>query len=219
MGLLLRPKALLSRYLRQNQFSAAVDNAEPTAAVGLTRLCAGLPLAVVIVAARAASRPQASLSALADELRQMHLLDALVTGDAATDMRTVFSWSYKQLPESAARMFQLLGLHPGPHISAPASASLADTQLTEAQRLLEKLTRESLLVEHVPGRFTMHDLLRAYAADLAHAPDSDDPRDALGRLFDYYLSTAAVAMKLLHPAEAQHRPPMPRSIDRPRRTP
>jgi tetratricopeptide (TPR) repeat protein len=188
-------------------------DAEPTAGTDLSGLCAGLPLAVVIVAARAASRPGASLAALADELRRVQSpLDALVTGDAATDVRAVFSWSYEQLPEPAARMFRLLGLHPGPDITAPAAAILAAARLTEAQQLLAELTRENLLIERVPGRFTFHDLLRAYAAELANAPDSDDPRTALGRLFDYYLSTTTVAMDLLHPAEAHRRPPVPRSI-------
>jgi tetratricopeptide (TPR) repeat protein len=186
---------------------------EPAAAADLTGLCAGLPLAVVIVAARAASRPGTPLAALADELRRGHsLLDALVTGDVATDVRAVFSWSYEQLPEPAARMFRLLGLHPGPDIAAPTAASLAGAQVTEAHKLLEELTRVNLLIDRVPGRFTFHDLLRAYAADLAYASDSDDPRDAFGRLLDYYLSATSAAMDLLHPAEARRRPPVPRAV-------
>jgi DNA-binding SARP family transcriptional activator len=181
---------------------------EPGAADDLARLCAGLPLALVIVAARAAARPELALADLAAELRDTQSrLDVLGTGDPATDLRAVFSWSCRQLSERAARMFRLLGLHPGPDITAPAAAGLAAAGVREARTLLAELTRGRLVIEHAPGRYTLHDLLRAYAADLATAPETaDDPRAALGRLFDHYLATAAAAMDLLHPAEAHRRP-------------
>jgi tetratricopeptide (TPR) repeat protein len=174
----------------------------------LTRVCGGLPLALVIMAARAAVQPRLALADLAAEFQSTRSrLDALRTGDPATDLRTVFSWSLRQLDEPAARMFRLLGIHPGPDITAPAAASLAALPPQEARALLTELAQCNLIIEHAPGRYGFHDLLRAYAADLVNAPDTrDDPRDALVRLFDYYLSTAAVAMDLLHPAEAHRRP-------------
>ncbi|WP_329248643.1 tetratricopeptide repeat protein [Streptomyces sp. NBC_01478] len=59
-------------------------------------------------------------------------------------------------------------------------------------------------------RYGMHDLLRAYAAQLASAQDSPEDRGAaLDRLFDHYLATAAAAMDQLHPAEAHLRPAAP----------
>jgi DNA-binding SARP family transcriptional activator len=180
-------------------------DAEPAAAAELAGLCARLPLALSIVAARAAARPGLPLGTLAAELRDARdPLEALTTGDAATDLRAVFSWSYHQLPAPAARLFRLLGLHPGPDIPVPAAASLAAVPLPEARGLLGELVRAHLLIEHVPGRFAFHDLLRAYAASLA--AEGDDPGTAFGRLFDYYLSTAAAAMGLLHPAEVRRRP-------------
>jgi tetratricopeptide (TPR) repeat protein len=193
---------LIARIRRQSA------DAEYSAVAELAHLCAGLPLALVIVAARAAIRPGVSLTAIASELRQARsLLDSLATGDAATDIRTVFSWSYEQLPDSAARVFRLLGLHPGPDFTAFAAASLADIPPTDAQVHLRALSTANLLFERLPGRFTFHDLLRAYAADLANAPQpSYDARRALGRLIDYHLSTAAIAMDLLHPAEGHRRP-------------
>lgn len=199
-------------------------DAEFPAAADLASLCGGLPLALVIVAARVALHPRLPLTAIVGELRQAgSILDYLATGDAATDLRAVFSWSYEQLPESAARMFRLLGLHPGPDISALAAASLAAIPSADAQAVLRKLTVASLVNEQVPGRFTCHDLFRAYAGDLANAPGSpDDPRKALARLFDYYLSTAATAMDLLYPVEWHHQPHFipsvipPSSLDSPK---
>ena len=182
---------------------------EPGTAEELTSLCSGLPLAVAIVAARAAARPGLALADLADELQvAQSRLDALETGDPATSVRAVFSWSYRQLAEAAARVFRLAGLHPGRDLTVPAAASLAGIPPGEAHRLLEKLTQAHLLIEHTPGRYCFHDLLRAYAADLATAPGApDDPRAALTRLFDHYLATAAAAMDLLHPGEAHYLDP------------
>jgi NB-ARC domain-containing protein len=106
--------------------------AELAAATELTALCAGLPLALAIAAARAALHPGLPLAALVTELRDAaDRLDALDGGDAAS-VRAVFSWSYQQLPESAARVFRLLGVHPGPDITVPAAIFRVDDDLRES---------------------------------------------------------------------------------------
>src|ERR1700727_1258118 len=90
----------------------------------------------------ARTRPGFSLAALAAELRDTrNRLEMLDAGDAATDVRAVLSWSYEQLSPSAARMFRLLGLHPGPDVSLPAAASLAGISRREASSALRELTR------------------------------------------------------------------------------
>jgi transcriptional regulator with XRE-family HTH domain len=147
--------------------------AEPALVDEIADLCACLPLALAVTAARAAARPGFPLSALAAELRDpAGRLDALDAGDPAASVRAVFSWSYQQLSSDTARMFRLLGLHPGPDVSIPAAASLAGTSQSEARRMLGELTRGCLIAEHAPGRYGFHDLLRAYAADQAGAHDS-----------------------------------------------
>jgi tetratricopeptide (TPR) repeat protein/transcriptional regulator with XRE-family HTH domain len=187
--------------------------AESDAVAEIAALCARLPLALAVAAARAEARPGFPLAAVADELRDAAgRLDALDAGDAAASVRAVFSWSYRQLSGEAAEMFRLLGLHPGPDISVPAAASLAGRPQPQARRLLRELARAHLLAEHVPGRYAFHDLLRAYAADQAHAQGDHDERGAaVGRVLDHYLHTAAFAARLLNPAKepVELTPPAP----------
>ena len=173
--------------------------AEPGVAAELIDLCARLPLALAIAAAHAAVQPDLPLTALAGELRDAGgRLDALDTGDAAS-VRVVFSWSYQNLGAPTARIFRLLSLHPGPDITAAAAASLAGIQLAQAGDVLGELSRASLLTQHLPGRFTVHDLLRAYAAERAAAEDSlPQQRAATHRMLDHYLHTAHAAALVLH---------------------
>jgi DNA-binding SARP family transcriptional activator/Tfp pilus assembly protein PilF len=176
--------------------------AEPEAIDEIARLCAHLPLALAVAAARAAARPRFALTELAAELGDtVGRLDALDAGDPAVSVRTVFSWSYQQLSATAARLFRLLGLHPGPDISVPSVASLAGMDQPQARRLLRELARDCLITEHVPGRYAFHDLLRAYAASLACEYDSEPDRDAAtARVLDHYLHTAGHSSMLLQPS-------------------
>jgi tetratricopeptide (TPR) repeat protein/transcriptional regulator with XRE-family HTH domain len=194
----------------------AAAAAEPEAIAGIADLCACLPLAVAVAGARAAGRPRFPISALAAELRgAADRLDALDAGDPAASVRAVFSWSYQQLSAEAARMFRLLGLHPGPDISALAAASLAGRSESETRRLLAELTRAHLITEHVSGRFAFHDLLRGYAASQSRAQDSQpDCEAATGRLLDHYLHTAHSATLLLNPGYEQYTidPPRPGTV-------
>jgi tetratricopeptide (TPR) repeat protein len=198
LGVLSHEEATKLLTVRIGAVRAAAD---PEAVSEIARLCACLPLALTVAAARATSRPGFPLAALAAELRcSATRLDLLDSGDPAASVRAVFSWSYQQLTPGVARMFRLLGLHPGPDISIPAAASLADRGEPEARRLLAELARAHLITEHAPGRYAFHDLLRVYAADQARAADSDaDRREAIGRMLDHYLHTAAAAALLLSP--------------------
>jgi tetratricopeptide (TPR) repeat protein len=188
-----------SRDLLAGRVGAARVAAEPAAVAAIVTGCSRLPLALAVVSARAALSPHHPLGTLAEELRDAHLrLDALDAGDPATDVRAVFSWSYRQLTEPAARMFRLIGLHPGPDISLAAAGSLAGIPPDQTRAALTDLTRAHLIQEHVPGRYTFHDLLRAQAADLARACDTEnDRRRALRRMLDHYLYSAHSATRLL----------------------
>jgi tetratricopeptide (TPR) repeat protein len=191
---------------------ARVD-AEPEAAAELAGQCCRLPLALRVAAELAAGRPAMSLAGLAGELAdQRTRLDLLgAGGDPGTEVRAVFSWSYRHLDADAARTFRLLGLHPGPDLEPYAAAALTGTTVPQARRALDTLARAHLLSTATLGRYGMHDLLRGYARELtATADGGQEQHAALTRLFDHYLHAAAAAMDTLFPAEHRRRPRIPR---------
>ena len=176
--------------------------AEPQAAAEISARCGRLPLALRIAADRAASSPRLALSDLAGQLAAARdRLDVLDVGeDDTTAIRAVFSWSYKALAADPARMFRLLGLHTGSDIGVPAAAALAGTGQAQARRLLELLAGAHLIEESLPGRYRLHDLLRAYAAEQAQAGETPKSRrSALRRMLTWYLHTAYRADGLLVP--------------------
>ena len=188
--------------LLRRLIGARVDR-EPSAAADLAAACARLPLALRIAAELAAARTDVSLAELVGELhghkRPLDLLDA--GGDPRAEVRAVFSWSYENLPADAARAFRLLGVQPGVSVHVDAAAALTGTGTAEARRLLGLLARASLIQACGGGRYGMHDLLRAYAAELATVHDSaPDRQTALTHLFDHYLARSVAAMGALYPA-------------------
>jgi DNA-binding SARP family transcriptional activator len=189
-------RELLSRRLGSSRVSR-----EPDAVEEIIAGCARLPLALTITAARAAASPSFPLAAVAADLREAgHVLDPFEVGDAATDVRAVFSCSYRALSDGAARLFRLLGLHPGPDITVGAAASLAGIGPDRVRGLLAELARGYLLAEQRPGRYACHDLLRAYAAEQAHQHEDEATRqDAVGRFLDYCLHAACTAATLIEP--------------------
>jgi DNA-binding SARP family transcriptional activator/tetratricopeptide (TPR) repeat protein len=184
--------------------------AEPDAAQQIITQCARLPLALTIAATRAAQTgfPLTTLAAELAEASQR--LDVLSADDPTSEVRAVFSCSYHALTPPAARLFRLLGLHPGPDISAAAAASLAALPPPQVREMLAELTRASLLTEHAPGRYLFHDLLRLYATDQANSTDPEQQRhDAVHRILDHYLHTAHTAARQLEAARDPHAPPPP----------
>jgi DNA-binding SARP family transcriptional activator len=190
-----------ARALLQTVLGADRVAAESEATTDLAGLCAYLPLALRIAAANLTGNPRHRVADYADRLRTGDRLTALrIDGDPDTAVRATFSCSYQALSAPAARLFRLLGLPPGPDITVPATASLAAIPYAEARTLLAELTAAHLITEHTPGRYTFHDLLRAYAAEQADRVEPDSGRQtALHRLFDHYLHTAYQANQLLDP--------------------
>nr|WP_225953659.1 BTAD domain-containing putative transcriptional regulator [Kibdelosporangium phytohabitans] len=162
--------------------------AEPEAAAALVEQCARLPLALRVAAELVVSRTVVPLSGLVKELadrdRRLELFDD--SGDHRTAVGEVFSWSYRHLSDAAARAFRLLALHPGLDTDTSAAAALFGTGTSEARRLLETLARAHLVHATGADRWGMHDLLRAFGSALGN-----DDQEALGRLFDHYVETAA----------------------------
>ncbi|GIG92092.1 AfsR/SARP family transcriptional regulator [Plantactinospora endophytica] len=179
---------------------------EPAAVDEITARCARLPLALAVVAARAAAHRGFRLADLVAELRTAGgSLDPFDGGEPAADVRAVLSWSYRALSPAAARLFRLVGLHPGPELTTPAAAGTAGLAASAARRLLTELAQAHLLDERSPGRYSLHDLLRAYAVEQAEVEEVPaERRAAAGRLLDHYLHTAYAADRLLYP----HRDPI-----------
>jgi tetratricopeptide (TPR) repeat protein len=183
--------------------------AEPVAVERLAALCTRLPLALRIAAELAASRPGVALGELADELAdertRLDLLDA--GADARSSVSSVFSWSYRALRDLDAKLFRLLGLNPAAEVDSYGAAALAGTDLAQAKASLDRLARAHLIQRCLTGRFSMHDLLRTYAARLADQAETEGSRRAaVLRLLDYYLATTAKAMDAAFPAEQKRRP-------------
>ncbi|MFF0177127.1 tetratricopeptide repeat protein [Micromonospora profundi] len=196
-----------ARSLLQRRLGADRIEAEPAAAAEIVERCGRLPLALAVAAARAVSEHGSTLSDVAQDLSDSaRRLDVLDTGDSATDVRAVLSWSYHRISSPAADVFRLLGTHPAPQIGLPAAAHLAGLAVEAARRILLELKRAHLVTALSSDRYTLHDLLHLYAADLARTHDDERTRaEAMGRVIDYYLSHAMAADRALYPA--RDRPP------------
>lgn len=183
------------------QLLMAVTAIDHETATRIAGYCDGLPLALRIVGERAGRR-SADLAELVDELAEDSCrLDALNTGDGDpdTDLRTVLSWSYRALPQNAARLFRRLSLHPGADFEAVAASRLAGTPIPATRRDLDTLVSLNLL-EDTGTRYQLHDLVRIYVAELARGQDSGrDQEAAVSRLFSWLLHATDTAVRVLRP--------------------
>ncbi|MEV6232113.1 tetratricopeptide repeat protein, partial [Saccharopolyspora shandongensis] len=198
LSILTEPEA---REMLTLRIGADRADAEPEALAELTDCCAGLPLAIGIVAARVALTPTIPLATLATGLRDVSArLDALDTGEIRANLRAVFSWSYNALDVEQAIVFRFLGVAPGQDIDLSAVASLTALSLQKARAVLQDLERFSLIRQGTSGRYQVHDLVKLYAVDRSSAVDTEDERrSALHRVLDHYLHSAHAAARLLDP--------------------
>ncbi|MFC0626022.1 AfsR/SARP family transcriptional regulator [Kribbella deserti] len=186
-----------SRALLSARLGEARLTADPRAGETMVSLCGGLPLALAIVAARAATENRSSLTALAHELvERPSLLDALTVGDRRTDVRSVLSWSYQSLDRSSGDLFRRLGAHPAGDFSARTAASANGKPLSQTEEALSELTRRHLILQDLKGRYRFHDLVRSYAMELLDQRAEDRAR-TIRRVIDHYLRSAFEAT-LLH---------------------
>ncbi|WSU86866.1 tetratricopeptide repeat protein (plasmid) [Streptomyces globisporus] len=187
---------LLWRRLGEDRMAA-----EPEARRRIAERCAYLPLALAIISARAASHPEFPLSTLAEELSEIggrvEQL-SLETDQTASNLRAVFSLSLEGLSSAAQELFRMLAHHPGPEASTESLASLAGQPVDTVRRLLNELTQSHLLTESMPGRYAFHDLLRAYAMELAESRVGNQNVPRM-RILDHYLQSSCNASRALDP--------------------
>ena len=205
-----------ARALLERRLGAARMAAEPRAVAALLGWCRGFPLALGLLAGRAQVYPGLPLAQLAAELRESSV-DALDDDDPAASLPVVLATSHRALTLEQQHVFGLLGIAPGPDISL-AAASLTGLSAARIGRLLRDLRDASLLYRDPHDRYSMHDLIRSFAATTAHRDLPDDPRDAaLDRVVDFYLHTAHTADRVLSPHREPIRlaPPVPGAHPRP----
>jgi DNA-binding SARP family transcriptional activator/tetratricopeptide (TPR) repeat protein/DNA-binding XRE family transcriptional regulator len=188
--------------------------AEPAAARRLADVCEGLPLALRVTSANLRGEPDRRLELFVDELAGGDRLGHLqVAGDEWGGVRRAFDHSYRLLRHDVARVFRLLGLMPGATFAVADAAVLAGVPTTAASRAVDELAAASLIEPVGPGRYTMHDLLRLYAAERATAEESGlECARAPVRLCRHYLAKADEAAQLLNPGSARLAVPESESI-------
>lgn len=180
-----------ARELLSARLGAQTMAEEPDAVDQIIAVCAGLPLALAIVAARAAVSRERKLTALAAQLSQSRS-DVLSSTDPYADLRSVFSWSYRKLSPGAARLFRCLPSFPGPDLTPDVVASIVPA--AQVSRLLAELAGVCMLEEYVPGRFRLHDLLARFAEECSRQEDTDLAREeTLDRILTWYVSAATAA--------------------------
>ncbi|MBT2530332.1 tetratricopeptide repeat protein [Streptomyces sp. ISL-99] len=196
-----------ARELLAHRLDSSRLDAEPQAVAAIVDYCAGLPLALSLMAARVASHPQFPLAALADELADASSrLDVLDAGGMTVSLRTVLATSHRALSSSAGRLFALLGLVTSTDIGLDAATSLAGITRSRARTLLAELEAAHLVQQHRPGRYRMHDLAQLYAGELAALDRAQENAEARARLIDFYLHTAFAANLLLDGPHTPFRP-------------
>jgi DNA-binding SARP family transcriptional activator len=197
------PSAAEARVMLDRRLGTARTWREPAAVDDIVTRCARLPLAIALAAARAAANPRLTLTAVAGELQTA--LAQLQGGDPHSDVRAVFSWSYQALSPAGAALFRQLGHCPGAEFSTAAAASAVGLPVTEVQPLLAELVRDHMIAELRPHRYALHDLLRAYAVELATAHDGErTSAQARERLSAYYFHSTYIAAFRL----GRHREPI-----------
>lgn len=155
------------------------------ALASVLEFCAGLPLAVAIVAARPELQLDGPSWNFAEEVRALNApLDVFSSTDEADDLRSTFVWSYRSLSSDAARLFRLLSIHPGPVMSTASIASLVEMTLDTTRALTTELVQSNMLTRSSPDHFVLHDLLRAFAGEIV---ESSERAAAETRLLDHYL--------------------------------
>jgi tetratricopeptide (TPR) repeat protein len=174
--------------------------ADPTAVARVAGLCGRLPLALRIAGQQLAVHPAWPVAKLAGMLAgEQDRLARLAAGDL--QVRAALEVSYAQLAEQDARLFRLLGLHPGPDFTVAAAASLAGLGPDEAGPVLDRLAEAYLVTEDAAGRFGMHDLLRLFARSTCLEADSPADQEAAEvRLVQYYVGLADILDSCVDPS-------------------
>ena len=167
----------------------------------LAGLCGGLPIALVVAGALSASRPRRPVArtvmALRDERQRLGVLSV----DDDLSVRSTLDAAYADLPTAAARMYRILGLHPGPTFGIEVVGAAADIDAAHALRAVDELLNGHLVEELDDDRYRLHTLVRLHARDQATSTESDRDREGtVRRMLEWYLWSAQAANRVVMPA-------------------
>jgi DNA-binding SARP family transcriptional activator len=182
----------------------------------LAELCGHLPLALRIVGARLAARPQWSLGDLVEELTDEHTRLGALHVESDMSVRAALDVSYRALGPTLAETFRMAGVFPGPRLGPYAMAALCDTEAADARKRLWALAGSFVVTEISRDVFVLHDLVRIYARELAVAELTAEYREsALRRLLRYYVVSAEAARIWLNPTAPDRDGPSYPDLERP----
>ncbi|PRX43631.1 Tfp pilus assembly protein PilF [Prauserella shujinwangii] len=187
---------------------------ELPAARALAELCGGLPIALCVAAGRLSTRPRWPIARMVRSLSdERQRLAALAVADSAV-VQAGFDASCAELGPATARVYRLLGLHPGRDLSAAAAAALLALPRAEAEDRLEELVEASLLMDAAPDHYRFHDLARLHARQWAERAETGADREAAERrMVGWYLDHAVAADHVVLPARPHIGPRYARVLD------
>lgn len=189
---------------------------EPDAARALVGRCAGLPLALRIVAQRLRARPAMSISSFVREIEEAAMpLDRFDLGGRTTSVRAVMGWSYDSLSPEARSVMRALGLFPGLGADVCALTAMTGLPPETTRAALDLLVRSSLADPHGEDTFRQHDLLRTFSAERAMTEDAPEERTRmLERLLEHYVAGAVRLDRLTDDTEHSRPAHADRTADR-----
>ncbi|MEV4259953.1 NB-ARC domain-containing protein [Kribbella sp. NPDC049584] len=180
--------------------------AEPEATETLAKYSGRLPLAIRLIGGRLATRPtwpiRHFVDLLEDEGRRLDSLGSDETGVRASIASSVHSLetSDRDLDREAAQALPLLSIPDGADLLTAVVARLLDLPARRTGTILERLVDLSLLESVAPERYRFHDLIRAYARELAEQTLTAAERDeALARVLRFYIAVAWACQAITHP--------------------
>ncbi|GHJ37053.1 BTAD domain-containing putative transcriptional regulator [Streptomyces sp. TS71-3] len=186
--------------LLSRSIGATRAGAEADATAELARLCGYLPLALRIASARLRKRRHWTVRYLVERLRNDgHRLDELHSGDLS--VAAALTMSYESMQPQLRSGFQLLSLHPGPDFDVVSAAALLGTDLTGAEETLEYLLDAHLLQQYDQGRYSFHNLVRAFAQTLPRHPAE---QEVVKRLVRQYFAFVERACDTLYPGRVDY---------------
>lgn len=190
--------------------------ADPEAAQGLAAACGDLPLALRLAACQTLAHPEQRLSDLRDRIARSPLASLDIPGDEAAGLRSCLDLTRDRLGSAELEALRAIGLHPATEFEPAGIAAVTGRDAAETEAALHRLDGLHLAAPTSEGRWSVHDLVRAYAREQAAA--LPDPDAALRRLYDWHLAAVARSWPILFGREPEVAPetavPLPESAGR-----